>query len=104
LVTEVLLAGIGLVVIHSFLHPQTVARLARSAVATAGMAGAVYALGSGGLLVQVLAGGISFLTLALLLRVAPLDVAPGVERVLSRLTIRSWVGRVLAWEATRPPT
>jgi O-antigen/teichoic acid export membrane protein len=97
LVTEVLLAGIGLVVIHSFLHPQTVARLARSAVATAGMAGAVYALGSGGLLVQVLAGGISFLTLALLLRVAPLDVAPGVERVLSRLAIRSWVRRLWAW-------
>jgi O-antigen/teichoic acid export membrane protein len=97
LLTEVLLAGIGLIVIHPFLHAQTVSRLSRSAVATVGMAAVVYALSAGGLLLQIVAGGVTFLALALLLRVAPLDVAPGVERVLSRLAIRSWVRRLWAW-------
>jgi PST family polysaccharide transporter len=97
LLTELLLAGIGLTVIHPFLHTQTVSRLSRSAVATVGMAAVVYALSAGGLLLQIVAGGVTFLALALLLRVAPLDVAPGVERVLSRLAIRSWVRRLWAW-------
>jgi hypothetical protein len=85
------------IIIHPFLHPQTVARLVRSAVATAGMGAVVYFLGPGGLLLQLLAGGVSFLALALLLRVAPLDVAPDVERALSRLALRSWVRRLWAW-------
>jgi O-antigen/teichoic acid export membrane protein len=97
LATELLLAGIGLIIIHPFLHPQTISRLLRSAVATAGMGAVVYLLGPGGLLLQVLGGGVSFLALALLLRVAPLDGAPGVERALSRLALRSWVRRLWAW-------
>lgn len=97
LATELLLAGIGVIIIHPFLHPQTIARLVRSAVATAGMGAVVYFLGPGGLLLQVLAGGVSFLALAFLLRVAPLDVAPGVQRALSRLELRSWVRRLWAW-------
>ena len=97
LLTELLLAAIGLIIIHPFLHQETAFRLARSAVATAGMAAVVYVLAPAGLLLQVVVGAVSFLVLALPLRVAPLDVVPGVERALSRLALRSWVRRLWAW-------
>jgi O-antigen/teichoic acid export membrane protein len=68
-ITEVVLAGIGVFLIRDAFTRQIGLRLARGAVATAGMAGVVLMARHGGLVPGILSGIISFAILALLLRV-----------------------------------
>jgi O-antigen/teichoic acid export membrane protein len=97
LLTELLLVGIGLVVVRRYLYRETGFRLGRSAVATAGMAISVSLVGPLGLVPQVLAGIITFGVLGLLVRVVSVEEVPDLERLLSRWAIVSWVRRLWAW-------
>jgi O-antigen/teichoic acid export membrane protein len=97
LLTELLLVGIGLVVVRPYLYRETGLRLGRSAVATVGMAIIVSLVGPLGLVLQVLAGMLTFGVLALFLRVVSIEEIPEVERLLGRFAIVSWVRRLWAW-------
>jgi O-antigen/teichoic acid export membrane protein len=81
LITELLLLGIAVVVIHPFLHRETLSRVLKSALATLAMAGAVSLVG-GGLAVKVGVGAATFLGLALLLRIATEEEIRVVRRQL----------------------
>jgi O-antigen/teichoic acid export membrane protein len=88
LLTEWALMVVGLLVVRQFLQSRTLFRLARSALATVGMAASVEAAGSLGLVSQVLIGVLSFAMLAVLFRVvAPQDLrgfAPRLQRLVVR--------------------
>jgi O-antigen/teichoic acid export membrane protein len=87
LITELLLVGIAVVVIHPFLHRETLLRVLKSALATLGMAGAVSLVG-GGLAVKVAVGAATFLGLALLLRIATEEEIRVVRRQLRLVSAR----------------
>jgi O-antigen/teichoic acid export membrane protein len=87
LITELLLLGIAVMVIHPFLQRQTLTRVLKSALATLGMAGAVWLAGAvspvgGGLVVKVAVGATTFVALALLLRIATSEEIRVVRRQL----------------------
>jgi O-antigen/teichoic acid export membrane protein len=97
LLTELIQNGIGLVMVHAFLHRETLFRLGRSAVATLGMAAVVVAAGHLGVAIQVLTGSLTFIVLAIVLGVASADELQQVKRLLSRWSIPARLRRLLAW-------
>ena len=83
--TEWALMVVGLLVVRQFLQSQTLSRLARSALATLGMAAGVVAAHPLGLIAQIVVGALSFALLALLFRVvAPDKVSESLRRLRSR--------------------
>jgi O-antigen/teichoic acid export membrane protein len=97
LLTELLLVGIGVVVIRRYLHWGSLRRVARSALATAGMAGVVLTVARFGIVPQVVAGGLSFGALALLLRLPTPDELSTLDRLRGRAAIGARVRRLWAW-------
>jgi O-antigen/teichoic acid export membrane protein len=87
LLTELVLFGIAVVVIHPYLHRESVVRVGRSALATLGMAVMVLAVAPFGLAAQVVTGLLSFGVLALLLRVPTPEEHRELERLVSRLPL-----------------
>jgi O-antigen/teichoic acid export membrane protein len=85
LLTELVLVGVALVVIHHYLQWQSVLRVGRSGLATLGMAVLVLAVAPFGLAIQVAGGLLSFAVLALLLRVPTPEEHREFDRLLSRL-------------------
>lgn len=69
LVTEVVIATVGVVIAWGLLDWRILKRVARAAVATLGMAGVVHLAGHLNIAGQIMAGGLSFVALALVLRV-----------------------------------
>ncbi|HEV2028873.1 MAG TPA: flippase [Candidatus Dormibacteraeota bacterium] len=89
LVTEIVLAGIGVAVIRGLFNRAFFARLARAAVATAGMGLAVLAARSLGLAPAILVGLIVYPILAIVLRVLSREeLAQLIEMVQSRRKVR----------------
>jgi zinc transporter ZupT len=73
LLTELLIAGIGLAVVAGVLNAASFWRLARAALATAGMGSAIVLAGRFGLAASIVAGAVAFATLAVALRVVSAD-------------------------------
>jgi O-antigen/teichoic acid export membrane protein len=73
LLTELLIAGIGLAVVAGVLNAASVWRLARAALATAGMGSAIVLAGRFGLAASIVAGAVAFAALAVALRVVSAD-------------------------------
>jgi O-antigen/teichoic acid export membrane protein len=84
LVTELVLNAIAFAVIRRYLHRESLSRVGRSALATLGMALAVYTAQRLGLAVQVAAGVLTFGALALLFRLPTVEEKRGAERLLRR--------------------
>lgn len=95
LITEVVMALVGLAVVPRVLTRGSISRLFRALLATLGMALTVVAARPWGLVPEVACGGAAFLLLALLLRVpSALEVAQ-VRAACARLPIPAWLRPLL---------
>jgi PST family polysaccharide transporter len=90
--TELVLNGIAFAIVHRYLHRETISRVARSALATLGMAVVVYGVGRFGIAAQVGAGILSFSLFAILLSVPTPEEKREFGRLLSRAR-RLWDAR-----------
>ncbi|HYM96555.1 MAG TPA: flippase [Candidatus Sulfotelmatobacter sp.] len=88
LLTELLLVGVGAVVVRPYLHREILTGLGRSALATLGMGGVVVLVHPLGLGPQVIAGVVTFLLLGLLLRVLSDDEERQIKELLRRFRMR----------------
>jgi O-antigen/teichoic acid export membrane protein len=84
-ITEVILAGVGVWLVRGAFSPSSIVRLLKGAAATAGMAAAVIAALHLGLVAGIVAGVVSFPVLAILLNVLSEE---------QRDQLRSAVGRI----------
>lgn len=82
LVTEVVAAVVGIGLIRGLLDLRTVNRLGRAVLATIGMAAVVQLAAHLNILAQILAGGLTFAVLALILRVPTADEVAAARRRL----------------------
>lgn len=85
LLTELILAGIGLAIVSGFIDRTFIQRLARAAVATTGMALAVWIVRPFGLIIQIGIGAVLYPPLALLLGAVSPEQIADMRRLLSRV-------------------
>jgi O-antigen/teichoic acid export membrane protein len=85
LLTEILIALAGVVVVRGIIDRRTLFRLARAALAALGMAAVVTAVARFGLVAQVALGAVTFVTLGSLLRVATADEIEELRRIAGRI-------------------
>jgi O-antigen/teichoic acid export membrane protein/glycosyltransferase involved in cell wall biosynthesis len=87
LVTELLMVIFGLTQIHGLLQPESLAKLGRAVLATAGMAAVAAVAARWGLLAELAAGIVTFGALALILRLVDAG------RLLGSLGLAHWITR-----------
>jgi O-antigen/teichoic acid export membrane protein len=91
LATELMVSAIGLTVVRGVLNAGSVTRLLRAALAALGMACVLWAIRGYGPLAQIPTGMVSFIVLALFLRVpTATEISLGRKVLSSRLT--AWTG------------
>lgn len=88
LLTEMLIAGIGILVVRRAFTPSSFLRLARAGAAAAGMSGCVLLAARFGLAAEVLAGAIAFPLLAIVLRVLTREEQRQLRGLAVRLSLR----------------
>lgn len=91
-ITEITLAAISLYLVRNALNSQSLVRLLKGAIATAGMAGAVALALRAGLLSGIAAGLVTFPALAVLVRVLSADERAMLRQMLARSTRRTTRG------------